>query len=174
MNIKKCIGFFLYNFIAKAMPISNSKINIGQRKFRAFCGRLILKKCGRNVNIEKGAVFSSRVSLGDNSGIGKKAILQGEVIIGDNVLMGPECIIYTRNHCFDRIDIPIREQGYNAEEPVVIGNDVWIGGRVIILPGVHIGNHSIIGAGAVVSKDVPDYAIVAGVPAKVLKYRNKI
>lgn len=57
-------------------------------------------------------------------------------------------------------------------EPVVIGDDVWIGTRVIILPGVKIGNGVIIAAGAVVTKDIPDYAVAGGVPAKVIKYRN--
>lgn len=55
-------------------------------------------------------------------------------------MMGPECIIYTTNHAFDRTDIPMCEQKFSDEKPVIIGNDVWIGGRVIILPGVHIGN----------------------------------
>ena len=172
MNTKKMIGYLLYNIIGKQMPTSFSCFNIGQRRFRAFCGKLILKKCGKRVNIEKGAVFSSKISLGDYSGIGKRASLQGTIIIGDHVMMGPECIIYTRNHRFDDLSVPMREQGFQAEKPVIIGDDVWIGGRVTILPGVRIGNHSIIGAGAVVANDVPDYAIVGGVPAKVIKYRN--
>jgi maltose O-acetyltransferase len=133
---------------------------------------LIHKSCGSNVNIEIGAEFDSNVTLGNNSGIGIRAIIGREVYIGDDVMMGPECIIYTANHRFDRIDIPMREQGFLDIKPVVIGNDVWIGGRVIILPGVRIGDGAIIGAGAVVSKDVPPYAIVGGVPAKVLKYRT--
>ena len=58
-------------------------------------------------------------------------------------------------------------------KPVIIGDDVWIGGRVIILPGVTIGNGAIVGAGAVVTRDVPEYAIVGGVPAKVIKMRTQ-
>lgn len=64
------------------------------------------------------------------------------------------------------------QQGSLPKQKVTIGNDVWIGTRVVILPGVHIGNGSIIAAGAVVSKDVPKYAVVGGVPAKVIKYRK--
>jgi maltose O-acetyltransferase len=64
------------------------------------------------------------------------------------------------------------EQGFYEEKPVVI-DDVWIGGHVIILPGVHIGKGAIVGAGAVVTKDVPEYAIVGGSPAKVIKYRKE-
>jgi len=72
---------------------------------------------------------------------------------------------------FDRIDIPINQQGSTEEKPIEIGNDVWIGTRVIILPGVKIGDHSIIGAGAVVTKSFPPYSIIGGVPAKLIKKR---
>jgi maltose O-acetyltransferase len=170
-NIKKVIGLTLYYLIAKHLPISYTKINLGSKYIRRFCGKLILEKCGKNVNIERNAIFSSRVELGDNSGIGIRASIEGKTIIGKNVMMGPECIIYTRNHAFDNRDLPMCEQGFQEEKPVFIGNDVWIGGRVIILPGVHIGDGVIIGAGAVVTKDVADYAIIGGNPAKVIRYR---
>lgn len=85
--------------------------------------------------------------------------------------MGTDVIIITRNHRFDRTDIPMMEQGFEEERPVYIGNDVWIGDRVLILPGVHIGDGSIIAAGAVVTKDVPPYSIVAGVPARKIRDR---
>lgn len=165
------IGRFLY-FFASRLPTSYSRIKVGQRTFRALCGKLILKKCGKNVNIEKGASFSSRITLGDNSGIGIRASLSGETHIGRNVMMGPDCIIYTRNHEFSRTDIPMCEQGFQEERPVYISDDVWIGGRVTILPGVKIGTGAIIGAGSVVTKDVPDYAIVAGNPATVKRFRD--
>lgn len=166
------IGRFLY-FFASRLPVSYSKIKIGQKFFRKMCAKLILAECGKNVNIEKNATFSSRITLGDNSGIGIRASISGEAHIGKNVMMGPDCIIYTKNHAFSRTDIPMCQQGFQEEKPVYISNDVWIGGRVIILPGVKIGTGAIIGAGAVVTKDVPDYAVVGGNPAKVLKYRNQ-
>ena len=65
------------------------------------------------------------------------------------------------------------QQGFEPEQIMHIGDDVWIGTNVIILPGVNIGSHCIIGAGSVVTKDVPDYAIVGGVPAKVIRYRTE-
>ena len=68
--------------------------------------------------------------------------------------------------------LPMCEQGYQDEKPIIIGDDVWIGGHVIVLPGVHVGNGAILAAGAVVTKDVPEYAIVGGNPARVIKYRN--
>ncbi len=171
-KIKKIMGLLIYNLFAKNLPTSFSPVKIGQKKLRAFCGKLILEKCGKNVNIEKGAVFSSKVELGDRSGIGVDAHIGGKCIIGDDVMMGPQCIVYTWNHKFDDVTTTMRGQGFQEEKPVHIGDDVWIGGRVIILPGVHIGSHSIIGAGAVVTKDVPEWAIAAGNPAVVKKYRK--
>lgn len=87
-------------------------------------------------------------------------------------MMGPQVFIYTQNHNHDRTDIPMIAQGYEEEKPVVIGDDVWIGSRVTILPGVHIGEGAIIGASSVVTKDVPAYSIVGGNPAKVIKSRK--
>ena len=86
--------------------------------------------------------------------------------------MGPDVVILTSNHKADRIDIPIGAQGMTGKRKVTIGNDVWIGQRVMIMPGVTIGDGCIIAAGAVVTKDVAPYSIVGGVPARVLKMRK--
>ncbi len=172
-KIKVAFGKLFYVIFAKWLPASYTPIIGGYAKWlRKMCGKLILKKCGKNVNIEKGAVFASAVSLGNNSGIGIEASITGTVTIGDNVMMGPHCTFYSRNHAFDRLDIPMCKQGFYDEKPIIIGNDVWIGGHVIFLPGVKVGDGAIIGAGAVVTKDVPEYAVVGGNPAKVIKYRN--
>lgn len=171
-RIKVALGKIIYVLFAKWLPVSYQIFGGWAKWLRKICGKLILEKCGKNVNIERGAVFSSHVSLGNNSGIGINASLTGSVVIGDNVMMGPYCTMYSRNHAFHRTDIPMCEQGYLPEETIVISDDVWIGGHVIILPGVHVGKGAIIGAGAVVTKDAPDYAIVGGNPAKVIKYRN--
>ena len=171
-KIKIAIGRIMYGSVAKHLPISYNFLGGVGKCLRRHCGKLILSRCGKNVNIERGAVFSSKVSLGDNSGIGINASLSGKVLIGDNVMMGPCCTFYSRNHAFDRLDIPMCEQGYQDEKPIIIGDDVWIGGHVIVLPGVHVGNGAILAAGAVVTKDVPEYAIVGGNPARVIKYRN--
>jgi len=170
--LKRKIGALLYYFVAQHLPISYSGIQIGQKKIRAFCGELMLKHCGKNVNIEKGAYFSSKVSLGDNSGIGLNARIHGTCTIGANVMMGENCTIICRNHRHDKTDIPMMEQGFYNEQPVEIGDDVWIGDNVVILPGVKIGRGSIIGAASVVTKDIPDYAVAVGNPAKVIKNRK--
>lgn len=171
MKARIIIGRLIYNVLGKHMPLSDSRFSFGSKRIRAFCGKLLLNHCGKNVNIEKGAQFSTQMSLGDNSGIGVNATISPYVTIGSNVMMGPECMIYTQNHSFANRQVPMIQQGHGEFKPVVIGNDVWIGGRVIILPGVHIGDGAVIGAGSVVTKDVPPYAIVGGNPAKVIKER---
>ena len=72
------------------------------------------------------------------------------------------------------IDVAMCNQGFREEQAVIIGDDVWIGGHTIILPGVHIGSHAIIGAGSVVRNNVPEYAVVTGNPAEVKKYRGGV
>ncbi len=171
-KLSRKIGAIIYYFFAQHLPSSTSGLKIGQKAIRAFCGKLMLKKCGKKVNIEHGAKFSSKTSLGDYSGIGINARIHGDCTIGDHVMMGPDVVIITSNHSFDRTDIPMMFQGFEEERPVIIGNDVWIGERVIILPGVHVGDGAILAAGAVVTKDVPPYAIFAGVPAKIIKMRK--
>ena len=168
-KLKRLIGRILYAF-ARHLPESY-KANVGQRAIRAFCGKLLLAKCGKNVNIEKNAIFSYSVELGDNSGLGINCRISGKAMFGKNVMMGPNVSIFTTNHAFDRLDVPMCQQGNSKERPVTVGDDVWIGAGAIILPGVTVGNGAIIGAGAVVTKDVPEYAIVGGNPAKVIKSR---
>ena len=166
---KKKLIFVLYRITAKWLPISQrSSLS---KKFRVFWAKKIITQCGNDVNIERNAIFTPEIKIGNNSGIGINCEIYGPVSIGDNVMMGPEVVIYTKNHNTERTDIPMQEQGYTEAMPVIIGNDVWIGRRVIILPGVHIGNGCVIGAGAVVTKDLPDFTISGGVPAKVLKER---
>lgn len=171
-KLKRKLGALLYYSIAKHLPPSSSGIRIGQKAFRAFCGKLMLRSCGKKVNIEQNALFSARVSLGDYSGIGINARINGTCTIGDYVMMGTDVTIITRNHRHDRTDVPMMHQGFEEERPVTIGNDVWIGDRVVILPGVQIGDGAIIAAGAVVTRDVPEYTIVGGVPARVIKSRT--
>ena len=164
----------LYHGIAKKLPKTHARINWGAGKIRYLLAKGIVDSIGRNVNVEKNASFHKHISIGNNSDLGIDSIIGESVTIGDNVMMGPGCLIYTSNHNIERTDIPMIEQGMSKTEPVVIGNDVWIGSRVTILPGVHIGNGCVIGAGAVVTRDIPDYTISVGVPAKVVKKREMV
>lgn len=164
----------LYHLIFKHLPATNSRLPF--RKFirwsRSKISSYIIDECGKNVNIEKGANFGTGVGIkiGDNSGLGVNCRVGRGTSIGNNVMMGPDVVILTSNHKFERTDIPMREQGFE-NKPVIIGDDVWIGTRAIILPGVKIGNGVIVAAGAVVTKEVPDYTVVGGCPARIIKKR---
>ena len=132
---------------------------------------------GRNCIIECTGVIrelGEKLIIEDGVGIAANAFIavRGEVHIGKNCIFGPNVRIHAENHNFSELDTPIRLQGA-TRKGVTIGEDCWVGSGVTILDGVHIGNHCIIAAGAVVNKDVPDYAIVGGVPAKVLKMRKE-
>jgi maltose O-acetyltransferase len=175
--MKKAIRFLfliLYYTFLRFLPATDNHYLKVVRTLRSFAGRFIFDHCGKNVNIEKGANFGTGrgIKIGDNSGIGINANLRGPLEIGKDVMMGPDVIILTANHNFDNPDIPIRMQGYKREQ-VSIGNDVWIGARAIILPGRKIGNGVIIGAGSLVTKDIPDFAIVAGNPARIIRFRTE-
>ena len=169
-SFRKKIAWAFYKLTACWLPISRR--SRFAKKLRGFWAKKIAKGFGKKVNIERGAIFTPGLSIGDNSGIGINCEINGEVIIGNDVMMGPEVVIYTSGHKYDRTDIPMWKQGSTEAKPVVIKDDVWIGRRAIILPGVTIGTGVVIGAGAVVTKDVPDYAVVGGVPAKVIKRRK--
>lgn len=138
---------------------------------------------GNNVTICKGAVirpsgyYSGNIGwglrMGNNSSIGAYSYIgcSGKIEIGDNVMMGPGVNIIAENHVFDNIDIPMNRQGV-TNIGIRIADNVWIGTRAIILDGVSIGEGAIIAAGALVNKNVPAYAIVGGIPAKVIKSRE--
>lgn len=131
---------------------------------------------GRNSIIECTGVIrelGEELIIGENVGVAANAFIamRGKVEIGDNTIFGPGVSIHAENHNFEDLEKPIRLQGA-TRKGVKIGKDCWIGSKAIILDGVTIGNHVIVAAGAVVNKDVPDYAIVGGVPAKVIKMRN--
>lgn len=167
-NTKQKINYLFYRMFAAWLPVSRRMCFA--KKMRYFFAKHIC--CiGKNVNIEKNAYFTPQLTIGDNSGVGVDCEIYGPVTIGDNVMMGPEVVIFTSDHEYSRTDIPMMEQGNGPVEPVSIGNDCWIGRRAMIMPGVHIGDGCVIGAGAVVTKDVPPYSVAGGVPARVLKSR---
>lgn len=168
-TVKTKLFFVLYQVSAAWLPISQRCVLA--KKMRVFWAKRIAN-CGENVNIERLAYFTPGLTLGDRSGMGIRCEAYGPVTIGKNVMMGPEVVIYTSGHRFDRTDIPMMDQGSTETRPVTIGDDVWIGRRVIIMPGVTIGDGCVIGAGAVVTKDIPPYSIAVGVPAKVRRGRK--
>lgn len=110
--------------------------------------------CGKNLRIGKRVFINSGCKFQD----------QGGITIGDDVLIGQNAVIATLNHAMD----PAR-RGDMVPAPVRIGNQVWLGANVTLLPGVTVGDGAVVAAGAVVTKDVPPRTIVAGVPARVIK-----
>lgn len=115
-----------------------------------------------------------RISLGNSVSLNHNDVLdcyaEGKIELGNDVIVGPNVYITNHNHGMVKSEL-IRKQPYIARD-TVIGNDVWIGANVSILAGVHIGDGAVVAAGAVVTKDIPPYGIAAGVPAKVIKYRE--
>lgn len=108
------------------------------------------------------------VIIGNYTRIGLHNTIIGPVTIGHHVNLAQGITVTALNHKFENPDIRIDEQGVSTK-PVVIGNDIWVGANAVILPGITIGDHSVIAAGAIVTKDVPPHSLVAGVPAKIIK-----
>jgi acetyltransferase-like isoleucine patch superfamily enzyme len=126
---------------------------------------------GGNVKL---SCSSSRITIGHDVSIGPDSFIRaglGDITLGSNCTVGAQTIIISGNPSYERLDIPMKKQ-VGSGKGVTIGDDIWIGVGVRIIDGVHIGNGSVIGAGSVVIGDIPDYAIVAGVPAKVIGSRK--
>ncbi|MEW6983291.1 DapH/DapD/GlmU-related protein [Colwelliaceae bacterium 6471] len=173
--MKKKMALVAYYGFVKHLPANETKL-VGKlcRAIRESVTKHIFKNTGNSFNINKGAYFGTGInlSIGNNSSIGKDCQLANDVTIGNDVMMAPEVAIFSVSHETGDTSIPMRLQGNKASNPVTIGNDVWIGQRAMIMPGVNIGNGVIIAAGAIVTKDVPDFSVVGGNPAKVIKQRN--
>lgn len=137
--------------------------------------------CGKGVRVGQNCSVSGveNVSVGDNSSLGSSARIlttRAKVIIGKQVMLGPAVTIVTGDHRTDVQGKYMKEISDADKRPeddvdVVIGDDVWVGTGAILLKGVTVGRGAVIAAGALVTKDVPPYAIVGGVPAKVLRMR---
>lgn len=167
----------LYYTIARHLPKSTQPV-MGRmyQLFRRWCCKHMFAKSGERFSVDRGVYFGSgkHVVLGNHVGIGENFALHNRILVmGDNIMIARDVLVLGGGHNFDRTDIPIKQQGSKPKSELIIDGDVWIGTRAMILPGCrHIGYGAVIGAGAVVTKDVPDYAVVGGNPAKVLKYRK--
>ena len=170
-TVKRRIGKILYHVIGKRLPLSGARVSFGARKFRQFCAHLMLEDCGKWVNIDRNVTFAYDLKLGHGAGIGANCQIPSGVSIGRQGMIGIDVLMFTNEHRHDDITVPMGLQGRTEIEPIVIGDDVWIGSRSLIMKGVHIGNGAIIAAGSVVTKDVPAYEIWGGNPAHFLKSR---
>ena len=171
----RTIYLVLYYGFARYLPVSYFPV-VGKacKWLRYRLCRRIFKKCGKNVNVERLAYFGSgrHIEIGDNSGLGVNCKVPSNTIIGDDVMMGPNCYILDANHAFDRIDVPMCQQGALPAKQTIIENDIWIGRNVLMTPGRIIKSGSIIAAGCVLCKDFPEYSIVGGNPSRFIRSRK--
>lgn len=175
----KVFWLFIYYFIAYNLPGTDFPFigNIS-KKIRVFCCRRFNKNISKSANIQKKVFIGSGkciTGLGELSGLGiGTKISNCNVTIGKYFMCGPELLIMGGGHSFEDINIPMIFQNKLTNSSLIIKDDVWIGARVTILKGCsHIGKGVVIGACSVVTHDIPDYAVVAGNPAKIIKFRNK-
>ena len=175
LNVTKKIWVTVYYLIVIRLPSnSNPVFGFFVKSLRQYVCSKLFKFSSCTINIESGVFFGSgsHIEIGENSGIGKNSVIAKDTIIGENVMIAPEVVIISQNHNYSRVDIPMVSQGNSGPKIVTICDDVWLGYRALIMPGVVIGKGAIVAAGSVVTKSVPDYAIVAGNPAKLIRYRK--
>ncbi len=175
MKLSRFLALSAYYSLGYYLPNGSVPV-IGKisRAFRGFLCKNIFESCGGGINIQRRVYFGkNEVSIGSRSGMGAGFHLRHcKLVIGDDVMCGERVHILGGGHAFERKDVPMGQQGVLPNSCLEIGNDVWIGDDVTILGKVkRIGNGVIIGACSVVTKDVPDYAIVAGNPARIIRYR---
>lgn len=170
---KACVMFLYYGF-ATHLPSTSFPGGVIFQWLRVVLVKRMLKSCGQGLRVGRKANISSgqRVVMGDNCGLAEGLVILGDVSAGNDLMLGPDVVMISYNHEYSDTKIPMRAQGASASRPITIGDDVWIGMRAIVMPGVTIGSHAIVAAGSIVTKDVPDWAIVGGNPAKVIKYRD--
>lgn len=168
--------FFLILYYGFAYWLPDSYLRFGGKFFnlcRVACVKRIFAKCGNIRTINRGVNFhlGRYIEIGDESGIGANVDLPEDTIIGKNVMISRNVFILNRNHRYDRLDIPINDQGFYETKQTIIEDDVWIGLRSILTPGRVVRKGSIVAMGSVLTKDFPEYSIVGGNPAKFIKSR---
>jgi maltose O-acetyltransferase len=172
-QIKRYAALCLYYGIADKLP-ARGPLAEPSRWIRQELCRRFLAGCGRRINISRDVHLSngSEVSIGHRSGLGPGCRVYGGLVMGEEVMVGPDVAFLSENHRFDRLDEPIGWQGVTARNPPRIEDGAWIGLRATILAGKVVGEGAIVGACAVVTKDVAPYAIVGGNPAVVIGTRR--
>lgn len=135
---------------------------------------------GENAEFRMGAyaVGCSNIKIGNNVVIRPNSVLiateKGKIEIENNVLIGTGVHIYVSNHEFTDITKPIYSQGHSSEKSVVLKEGCWIGANAVILPGVSIGINAVVGAGSIVTRNVEDFTVVAGNPARIIKTLKEV
>jgi acetyltransferase-like isoleucine patch superfamily enzyme len=133
-----------------------------------------LVSIGNHVAFHNGVFLSpcgQWITIGNNTHFAPYGVLYGPLTIGNNVAVAAHVVFASVGHGYDRIDIPMVEQKVNKKE-IIVEDDVWIGANAVIIGGIRIGAHSIVGAGAVVTHDVEPYSVVGGTPARLIRKRD--
>lgn len=176
MNKERIYGYSFFDFfkwILYTHLLSKIDYDFG-KKVRCMVIKKLFKEFGKDSFLSTGVrvLYPKRIKIKNNVGIARDVTLDGRgyLSIDSDTILGFETVILTSTHVSKERNIPIRKQGMYYK-PVNIGKDVWIGARVMILPGITIGDGSIIAANSVVTKDIPEYSIYGGVPAKFIKKR---
>jgi len=173
----KNIMRFLFLHYSYCVEVMHSALNILPPVLSSLLWKMILGGMGRRVYLDKFVYFRypKRVFIGDDVSINRGSKFfpswwdkAAEIRIGNRVRIGPETCFFSAGHNSEDIHLA------DVAASIIIGNDVWIGGRAVILQGVTVGDGSIVAAGSVVTKDVPPFTMVGGVPAKILKKRELI
>ena len=150
---------------AKLLCYEYNNILSDKKEERSEFIKKILGSTGKNIQVESNFFcdYGYNIHVGENFYVNHNCVILdvAKVEFGDNVFIGPNCGFYTAGH---PIDVKTRNQGLEYGKPIKIGNNVWIGGNVVVLPGVTIGDNVTIGAGSVVTKDIPSNVIAVGNP----------
>lgn len=155
---------------AKDLCFKYNNIEPSNMEARTKLIKEILGKTGDNILIQSNFYcdYGYNIKVGKNFYMNHNCvILDGaKVEFGDNVFIGPNCGFYTAGH---PIEIELRNKGIEYAKPIKVGNNVWFGGNVVVLPGITIGDNVTIGAGSIVTKNIPSNTIAVGNPCKVIK-----
>ena len=173
LKLKKRILLAIYYNFAYYLPDSYGRYGKFYNFIRVSLCKRIFKSCGKIRTINRKVNFGSGygVIMGDESGIGANTTIPYDTIIGKNCMISRNIFILNRNHDFSRTDIPINNQGFKAAKQTIIEDDCWLGMNSLFTPGRVIKKGTIIAMGSVVTKDFPEYSIVGGNPAKLIKSR---
>jgi len=160
--VRWLVNPFKHKFGRRSLVRWNARLDVVP--FNAFTlGAESVIESYATINNGMGPVF-----IGDRSLVGISTVLIGPIRLGNNVIIAQHVVFSGLNHGYTDITQPIRDQACNTAE-IVVEDDVWIGANVTVTAGVHIGHHSVVAGGSVVTKDVPPYTVVGGNPAKPLK-----
>ena len=118
---------------------------------------------------------SARIIIGSHARIGMGSSISAaqQVVVGEHVLLARNVYISDHAHAYENVDVPIVDQGLAGIAPVSIGRNTWLGQNTVVLPGVTIGQHCVIGANSVVNSSIPDFSVAVGTPARVVKQYNR-